>query len=248
MWSYRARLERSLSRWEQAGWVTGAGAQAIRAELAAAGRGIAMAPAFAILGAILLGFGAMLFVAANWQAMSKLARLSLLGAGLWLAYGAAAVLFVRSLSAFAHAAVLVGVGLFGASIMLIAQMYHIDEHPPDGVLTWALGALLAGVAFRSNPALAAAMLLVGLWSGWETVLGLDHYPRFHRVHWPFLAGWAAVAAAFVWMRWRPGLHIAAAALSLWVVALGYLIFPESSLLRGDGHALVTAIGILCAGA
>ena len=58
-------------------------------------------------------------------------------------YGGAAWLFARRLAAFAHAAVLAGIAVYGASIMLIAQMYHMEGNPPDAVLMWALGALLA---------------------------------------------------------------------------------------------------------
>ena len=44
-----------------------------------------------------------------------------------------------------------GIAVFGASIMLIAQMYHMEGNPPDAVLTWALGALLAAVAAAIQP-------------------------------------------------------------------------------------------------
>ena len=82
--------------------------------------------------------------------MSKLARLLLLLATLWGCYGAAAVLLQRRLEAFAQAAVLGGIAVYGASIMLIAQMYHMEGNPPDAVLLWALGALLAAVLAQSN--------------------------------------------------------------------------------------------------
>ena len=98
--------------------------------------------------------------------MARLFRLALIFGGLFGAYGVAGFLFERRHPAFAHAAILVGVALFGAGIMLVAQMYHIEGDPPGAVLTWALGALLAGVVLKSDPALALAMLLMGLWSGW----------------------------------------------------------------------------------
>src|SRR5919198_2101439 len=123
---YRSRLERDLPRWQAQGWVSKEGAGAILKELEAAGRGVGLSATLAILGAVLIGFAAMSFVAAHWQEMSKLARLALLFAGLWSAYGLAGGLFARRLDGFAHAAVLAGVGLFGANIMLIAQMYHMD--------------------------------------------------------------------------------------------------------------------------
>src|SRR5690606_18866048 len=130
----------------------------------------------------LIGFAVMSFVAANWQSMPKLARIIMLLAGMAGSYGLAGVLASRGQRAFADAAVLAGVGIFGAAIMLIAQMYHMEGHPPDAVLVWGAGALLAGAGLRSRPTLGLAMLLSGLWAGWETALS-------NAVFWPFLLGW-----------------------------------------------------------
>jgi uncharacterized membrane protein len=234
MWGYRARLERDLARWREQGWINDAGFQAIRGDLDSQSRGSGLSTTLAVLGAVLIGFAAMSFVAANWQDMPRIARLGLLLAGLWGCYGLAGGLRARDLEGFSHAAILAGVGMFGASIMLVAQMYHIDGNPPDAVLTWAVGALLAGVLLQSNPALALAILLVGLWGGWQTAL-------VEAVYWPFLIGWGAVAAAFLWRRWRPGLHLAAAVLSVWIISLGYL------LLDGHAHWVVALIGLGIAG-
>ena len=237
---YERRLRNDLERWRNAGLISPEAARAIEADVASRSRGIAgLAPALAVLGAVLLAFAAMSFVAANWQAMSKLARLSLLFGSIWATYGVAGLLHARGMRIFADAAVLLGSALFGASIMLIAQMYHMDGHPPDAVLTWAIGTLIAGVALGSNPALALAMALMVLWSGWNSMLsGL--------VHWPFLAGWTAVAAAFAWHRWRPGLHMAGAALTSWVVMLGYHLWPGYGYVEGRGHIIVTALGLSAA--
>ncbi|MGI9403047.1 MAG: DUF2157 domain-containing protein [Hyphomicrobium sp.] len=232
---YRTRLERDLTRWRETGWLTAEGEASIRADVATHTRSLELAPALAILGAVLIGFAAMSFIAANWDEMSRLARLALIFASLCAAYGIAGILFERAHPAFAHAAILAGVGLFGAGIMLIAQMFHIDSHAPDGVLTWALGALGAGVVLRSNPALLAAMLLMGLWSGWEMM-------ESGAVHWPFLLGWAAVTAALLWRRWVLGLHFAAVVLSIWIICLGYLLFD------GHSHGVVVGVGLLIAAA
>ncbi len=231
-WSYTSRLARDLADWHEKGWVTEAGQQAIVREVANRRHGPGLAGSLAVLGACLLGFSAMTFVASNWQDMTKLARLALLTAGMWTAYGGAAVLFSRKLDLFGHAAVLAGVSIFGAGIMLVAQMYHMEGNPPDAVLMWAAGALLAGLAFRSNPALALAMLLVGLWSSWEMSLTQG-------VHWGFLAGWVAVAAAFFWTRWRPGLHLSALAMSAWIVTLGHRLpfGPHNDLVAALGFAV-----------
>ena len=232
---YARRLDRDLARWREAGWVSPDGEAAIRRDVASRSRGLELAPVLGILGAVLIGFGAMSFVAAHWNEMPRLLRLALIFGGLFGAYGLAGFLFDRKHPAFAHAAILVGVSLFGAGIMLIAQMFHISGHPPDAVLTWALGALLAGLVLRSNPALALAMLLVGFWGMWEM------YDSGH-VYWPFLIGWAAVAGGILWRRWVPGLHLAAVVLSVWIVWIGYFLFD------GHGHGLVVAIGLIIAAA
>lgn len=234
MWSYRARLERDLSRWREQGWIDDTGLQGIRGDLAERERGIELSTTLAVLGAVLIGFATMSFVAANWQEMPRIARLGLLLILLWGCYGLAGGLLARGHAGFGHAAVLAGVGVFGASIMLVAQMYHIDGNPPDAVLTWAAGALLAGILLSSNPALALAMLLIGLWSAWQTSLT-------GAVHWPFLIGWGAVAAALLARRWPPGLHLGAIVLGIWIVSLGYL------LLEGRAHWVVAAIGLLICG-
>ena len=60
---------------------------------------------------------------------------------------------------------LLGNLVYGASIILIAQIYHLGEHMPDGVFWWALGSLPFGVITRS-PMLtlfSCALALVWFW-------------------------------------------------------------------------------------
>lgn len=215
--------------------MTPEGLSAIRGEIEARPRGPGFAGALGILGAILLGFALMSFVAANWQEMSRLARLAVIFAGLLGSYAAAAVLFARRMEAFGHAAVLLGVAVFGAGVMLISQMYHIEGNPPDAVLVWAAGALGSGVLLRSNPALGAAVALFGLWSGWETALR-------DAPHYELLPVTMLLAAAMALQRWWPGAHLVAILLSGWTVVLGYV------LRGGDAHWLVAGLGLAVAAA
>ena len=233
MWaSYRKRLKHDLDRWYSNGWVSEVGRTAILADQAKSGREMGLASALGILASVLFGFAAISFVAAHWEDVPRLGRLGLLLAAIWLGYGIAGWLTARNHRSFADAAILFAVAMFGASIMLISQMYNIDGNPPDGVLTWWIGALFAGVVLRSNPALALAMVLVCVWSSMKS-------SQRNGVHWPFLIGWAAVTAAFIWQRWRPGLHLSALALSLFVISIGYLLG------RGHEHAIVVTIRPAC---
>jgi len=226
---YRTKLERDLKRWQAAGWVSPAAAGAIRGDLDQRSARFTAGPVLAVLGAILFGFAVMSFVAAHWTGMSKLARLALLLAALWACYGAAALLFQRQLNAFAQAAVLGGIAVYGASIMLIAQMYHMEGNPADAVLLWALGALLAAVLTGSTPALAASFVLLSVWGNWE---------RFgsESAHFGFLLPWGGAALTAAWLGWRPGFHLATLSLVVWLVPLGFLIWGYHA------HWLVVLIG------
>jgi len=230
---YRHKVERDLAHWQTAGWVSEAGAGAIRADLLSRRSPFGVAPIFAMLGAILFGCAVMSFVAAHWTGMSKLARLTLLLVALWGCYAAAFALFRRGLAGFAQAAVLAGIAIFGASIMLIAQMYHMEGNPPDAVLTWALGALLTTVLVRSPAALAATFVLGVVWSSYERTLA-------GAAHWEFLPLWGATTIVAGWLGWRPGLHLAAISLVLWLVPLGFFLFDHHA------HWIVAALGALAA--
>lgn len=231
MWSYRKRLDRDLVRWRDAGWVTADGEAAIRRDVEKGGvHAIGLANVLAILSAVLIGFAVMSFVAANWQDMPRILRLGLLIAALWASYAIAGLLARRGMDGFAGAAILLGVAIFGGSIMLISQMYHMHGNPADAVLVWAGGALLAGIVLRSNPSLAFAMVLVVYWAISEAV-------RLERVFWPFLIPWVLISAAFYWQRWRPGLHLSGLALTGFIVSLGYLLND------GHAHGLVVAAGL-----
>jgi len=169
-------------------------------------------------------------VAANWSAMSKLARLLLLLVALWGCYGVAGLLLRRQLAAFAGAAILGGIAVYGASIMLIAQMYHMEGNPPDAILMWALGALLAAILLQSNAALAATFVLISVWTCWERGLSQS-------AHWSFLIVWVVATAVALWLRWRPSLHLSALSLVQWLVPLGYLLFDHHA------HWIVLVIGL-----
>ena len=186
---YAKRLERDLKRWHEKGWVTGEGYRAILAEQRQ-GSKLTASAALAGIGAILLGFAAMSFVAANWSEIPRIFRVAMLLAGLWTAYGSAAYLYKRELPDFAQAAVLTGSLVFGAAVMLVSQMYHIDSgNLPGFMFLWMSGAAAAGVLFRSSLTLGCALLLAGAWH----IAEWDAMP--HGVHWHFLPVWAVLTGA-----------------------------------------------------
>jgi uncharacterized membrane protein len=109
------------------------------------------------------------------------------------------------------ALVLLGVLMFGANIMLIAQTYHINAHYPDGILMWGTGAIIAAALAPSRASLALALALGGLWT-WQERWDFDQM-----LHLSFIPYWGACAALAAWLAWRPGVHLAALTLVLWLV-------------------------------
>ncbi len=68
---------------------------------------------------------------------------------------------------------LVGVLLFGASLFLVGQMYHVKAHDPFALLLWAGGATATALVVRSRAIAAAAVLIFTGWVGWEFGLALN---------------------------------------------------------------------------
>ncbi len=226
---YAKRLERDLKRWHEKGWVTGEGYRAILAEQGQSAKLTASA-ALTVVGAVLLGFAAISFVAANWNEIPRLLRLSVLVSALWAAYGGAAYLYERGLPDFAQGAVLTGSMFFGAAVVLVAQMYHIASGDMAGfMLLWTAGAAVAGLLFQSSLTLAFAMILASLWNFAEAETIPD------AVQWHFLPVWAALTGALAWNRSGLGLHIAAAALAVWLINI-------EAILPSHPYTVIAAIG------
>lgn len=220
MWQtiFLNRLRKQLPEWVAHGWVAPEHQAAILeyAE-SSAGRGVQLLPVvLGVLGVLTLGAGVIMFFAANWAGMAKLTKLGVLFGGMWATYAAAGWLLYRSTTRdqmLGQALMLLGVILFGANIMLIAQIYHIDAHYPNGVLFWSLGALAITYVAPVQPVAVAGLGLAGLWTGMEA-------GAFERApHWEFLVVWFLFLPPIFWRGWRYAAMAAAAALLFWNVML-----------------------------
>ena len=123
--------------------------------------------AFSTIGAILVGIGAILFVASNWEKIGDTVRILLLAgstvgihyAGYHLRYEnqkyprlGIALLFLSAL-------------FFGASLFLIAQIYNINANNSTLILIWLLGVLPLIYGYRSTTVAGLCSLLFYLWIG-----------------------------------------------------------------------------------
>ncbi len=247
--AFLKRLRRELPRWREEGWIAAEHEPAILAHVAAQAGAARRAPlAFAILGVIVFGAGVITFFAANWAEMAKITKLVVLFGGLWAAYAAAAWLLTRDESGerqFGQALLLLSLILFGANIMLIAQIYHIDSHYPNGVLLWAVGGLALAylVPGSAQPVAIAGLVLAALWSGMETI-GSDWL-----VHWPFLVLWALFLPPIHGRGWRYAGVAAMLALLAWslLTALRSMVeFPENRVYLAQVYVL-SGVGVFILG-
>lgn len=204
-------LSHDIKKWQSEGWVTPENANAILADKRPKGLAGRLVFLVGLLGAILLLFAAISFVAANWDEMSRLSRLTWLIVGLWVTYLIGWRLTANARPRLAEIAYLLGVGLFGVNIALIAQMFHIDSHPPNGVLMWVIGALVSAALLRSRAALLLTFFGALTWSLMETF----SYDAI--IHWPFLLVWGAAFALSLLMRWTPATHLAFLSLLIWAI-------------------------------
>lgn len=124
---------------------------------------------FAALGSIIFGLGVILLFAYNWEAMHRFSKLFTIFFAIAIAHGLG---YYFSAEHSSHKKIgeslhLLGTMLFGAGIWLVAQIYHIDEHFPNALLVWALGALAFAWVIPSKAHTILAMGLISLWHGFE---------------------------------------------------------------------------------
>jgi uncharacterized membrane protein len=163
-----------LTRWTDAGLIDATAAVRIRDyETERAGSGKLRWPAMAAIGfgALMLGGGVLLFVAAHWDALSPAARFAIVLAmvGGFHVLGAVVGDRVPALSTALHG---VGTVALGAGISLSGQIFHLDEHWPSGIFVWAVGAGAAWAVLRQTPQVALLAILVPAWllSEWSVVV------------------------------------------------------------------------------
>jgi uncharacterized membrane protein len=131
------------------------------------------------LGYLFIGLALITLIGANWDEIPRAVRMSGMVALTLAANLMGLHKFKHDQGAAANAWFFLGSLFYGASIMLIAQIYHIDEHYPDGIFWWAMGVLPIAVLTESAPIM---MLSVGLGFIWFFVeSSLNFYPALFPV-------------------------------------------------------------------
>ena len=187
----RAWLLDELSLWRRDAIVSDgqadriAGLYAGAGELAEQGRSRAVFILMAAA-ATLVGLAAMLLVGYNWDALSRGIKLAIVLGTIGLTYAAAFTLrYRRNAGGLSETVFFLGCLFYGAGIWLVAQIFHINSHYPDGVWWWAIGVLPVALCLETRLLHALLVALLALWAGIE-VLNFDHLGAWLFGRWDFL--------------------------------------------------------------
>jgi len=187
---------------------------------------------FATAGAVVIGLGIILLFAYNWDDIPKAGKLALVFGGLVAAH-AAGYHFLRREGwqpKLGEAFAALGTMLYGSGIWLVAQIYNIDEHYPNGFLLWALGALGVAWAIGSTANGLVAVVLLVIWGGCESFDFRD--PTY----------WAVilVAGGVIPLAWR---NRSALLLATALAALQFLIAANVGYWGAGSHAFTASLAL-----
>jgi uncharacterized membrane protein len=194
-----------------------------------------------LIGALLLGVGVITWFSAHWNEMGKLIKVILIVLALTASHVAHGLCMTRAaLPKLAQGMALLSVLFFGAAIMLIGQIYHIDAHFPDGIALWAAAGLLTAWLLGSQPALLASIALAALWTWFEQV-------EYQVMNWPLLAYLALAAVPLLRHDWPLAARAWGGLCILWVLgwhAQPWFDLAWASHAQAQAHIRLFALQVL----
>ncbi len=158
------RLGAEIDRWQAAGLIDAETALRLRRDVESRrGTGFSFAAVLAAFAALLFGAAILLFVAANWEAIPRLARVGMVLFLILAGYGFGAAATLRGYARLAEAGYLVGIAAFGGGMALVGQMYHLSGDETQALIVWCAAAALSAAILRSSALTAAAVALAIAW-------------------------------------------------------------------------------------
>ena len=171
----RVWLLNELSLWRRDALVSEQQAQRIAdlyegaSELAEKGRSRAV---FSLMSAaaLLVGLAALLLIGHNWGQLSRGAKLGMVLGTIAFTHAAGFSLrYQRNARALSENVFFLGCLFYGAGIWLVAQVFHINAHYPDGVWWWAVGVLPFALCLETRLLHALFVALLAVWAGVEVL-------------------------------------------------------------------------------
>jgi uncharacterized membrane protein len=256
MANYLKQLTADLPRWVAAGYITSTASQQMLADVQARqGQGWFRLPTvLAALGGLLVFVGIISWVASNWNDIPRLTRVALLLAAMGGSFLAAHTARAKAADGIGAAFAFLGALIFGANLMLIAQIYNLPPNPPGGALLWALGAALAAILWPSQLVMALAFVLTAVWTWFATTSNMGGmwgilFSVFSTkaLHFPFLLLWGVLTAISIKRDYKGVMHLAGITLVFWLAFNVFSVFGEAAMRYGGIIALVLMLSLYGAG-
>lgn len=233
------RVQAEIRRWTQSGLIDAATAQRLSDDISRnVGRSISFGGVLGVMAAVMLGAALLLFIASNWDGMSRLGRVLGLFAIILGSYVGGAILKTRDHAKLGEGLYLVGLAAFGASIALIGQMYHLSGDSTQALLLWCLGAMVAAAGLRSAVLTNAAVVLATAWFLMRSFTWSGGFDVPHL----FLALLAVIWAISYWTKSVAARHLILLAIFVYAVMLGL----QTSLLVVGGVLALLSVGVFLA--
>lgn len=193
---------------------------------------------FTLMGvaALLTGLALLLLVGYNWEAMPRPLKLAVIFGAVAIAHAAGLLLRRHGRSGrLAEIPFFLGCLCYGAGIWLVAQIFHLSAHYPDGLWWWAVGVLPFALCLDTLLLHALLVPLLALWAGTE-VLAFGHLGAWFLGRWAPLPNGAyslpLLAAPGVWWAYRRGVPAAlwlyAPLLGWWLALQWFAWYPEGN--------------------
>ena len=158
-------LADELAKWREDGLISDEAARKIAAryDIDLSGANERRSFILKLVAYLFLALSLFTLVGANWEELPRAVRLIIV-LGILAAVNFSGV-WAQKNGKETQATTLFFLGNFcyGAAIVLVAQIYHLGEHMPNGVLLWAIGALALGLATRKSIITLQALILGLVW-------------------------------------------------------------------------------------
>ena len=158
-------LADELAKWREEGLVSDEAARKIAAryDIDLSGANERRSFILKLVAYLFLALSLFTLVGANWEELPRAVRLIIV-LGILAAVNFSGV-WAQKNGKETQATTLFFLGNFcyGAAIVLVAQIYHLGEHMPNGVLLWAIGALALALATRKSIIALQALILGLVW-------------------------------------------------------------------------------------
>ena len=185
-----ASILKEVSRWKSLKIITNVQAEKIKSLYkhgASEEKRLGITNYIAIFGSIMIGVGVILFFALNWSSIPKSVKVISIMAGMIASYHIGYLMKFEkvNLPRVGGALIFLGGIIYGAGIVLIAQIFNISTHWPSGFLYWAVGLIPIAYLILSLPVIYLALIGFGFYVGSEAYYWFGYVERYYNISYAF---------------------------------------------------------------